>query len=352
MFSVGMGVIWVVLSGCAQESNLFLAPTPEDSDTNGESDDATVTDTGNDLSDTGTGDTDTDDTQIVDTGTSDTAVEGDDPASDCHLGSFDWTPRAFDAPADSLQCAGDKFIRFDAEYGLWIGVQTCTDGGEYRIYLASQESGPYLHALDWAGHGQDHCELVSAAFTLPNEDDITSGGCATCATSYNLSVPGVAAYHRGNLGTAWEHTATSATSDMTSRLRCGVSFDTCDEAPPPSQTFACAAGATVQVRHPIPAGDMLWGASSNTGDGACQGEVTFPADLSATSPWNQFHHRLDGSSYQDPTAHYNGMTTRSSCGSSHCADLYYGDGSVHPDYCTVVAYCGTDGVGWTVGFTW
>ena len=53
---------------------------------------------------------------------------------------------------------------------------------------------------DYAGHGQDHCELVNPVSTLPNEDDITSSGCASCSTGPLFDFIGVPVYVRAVIG--------------------------------------------------------------------------------------------------------------------------------------------------------
>jgi hypothetical protein len=45
------------------------------------------------------------------------------------------------------------------------------------------------------GHGQDHCELVNPAFTIPNED-ITSGGCTSCSVGGVVDVMDVPVFAR------------------------------------------------------------------------------------------------------------------------------------------------------------
>ena len=53
--------------------------------------------------------------------------------------------------------------------------------GRYKIYLSTASTGIFYEVGDYAGNGQDHCGLVNPAFRIPNEDDITSGGCPRCA---------------------------------------------------------------------------------------------------------------------------------------------------------------------------
>jgi hypothetical protein len=110
-----------------------------------------------------------------------------------------------------------------------VGLVSC-GGTELRVYLSAAESGPYLPALDVAGHGQDHCQLVDPTFTIPNEDDITSGGCATCATSTNLPLEGVPGWYRAFYGEPFTYVErTGEWSWQTSRLDCGVPAAQCDD---------------------------------------------------------------------------------------------------------------------------
>lgn len=167
-----------------------------------------------------------------DTGAADTgAPPADTGATTTESGCVDgtWSRATFTFPPDDLSCAGDQVIRFDADQGLWVGLVSC-GGTELRVYLSAAESGPYLPALDVAGHGQDHCQLVDPTFTIPNEDDITSGGCATCATSTNLPLEGVPGWYRAFYGEPFTYVErTGEWSWQTSRLDCGVPAAQCDD---------------------------------------------------------------------------------------------------------------------------
>lgn len=139
----------------------------------------------------------------------------------------EWVQTTFTYPPDALSCAGDQFIHYEPRAGLWVGVVSC-GGTAYRIYLSESESGEYLPAMDTAGHGQDHCELLDPTFTIPNEDDITSGGCAACSTSRNLPLEGVPGWYRAVFGTAFTFIAsTGEWSWQTSQLDCAVDLATC-----------------------------------------------------------------------------------------------------------------------------
>jgi hypothetical protein len=136
----------------------------------------------------------------------------------------DLVPATFEFPADALSCAGRQWVREVPSQGLWVGVVECDDGYT-RFYLASNSNGPYLPALDAAGHGQDHCELVNPAFTLPNEDAIDSGSCPSCRIQTNLPLEGVSAYGRAFLGTSFFYVPTTPSwSYQTSRIDCGCAW--------------------------------------------------------------------------------------------------------------------------------
>ncbi|MCU0656817.1 MAG: hypothetical protein MUF64_16660, partial [Polyangiaceae bacterium] len=105
----------------------------------------------------------------------------------------DLVRRKIDTPPDGQSCEGPSFVRWSSEQNLWVGAVSCGDGS-VRLYLAESEQGPFLPALDIAGHGQDHCELLVPGFTLGNEDDIASGSCASCSTGPNIAIEGKAGY--------------------------------------------------------------------------------------------------------------------------------------------------------------
>ena len=133
----------------------------------------------------------------------------------------DFFQRKLDVPPDEQSCEGPGFVRWSSEQNLWVGVVSCGDGA-VRIYLSESEQGPFLPALDTAGHGQDHCELLVPGFTLKNEDNIASGSCASCSTGPNLSIEGLPGYVRSQLGEPFVFVPeTGAWSYQTSRLSCG-----------------------------------------------------------------------------------------------------------------------------------
>ncbi len=178
-----------------------------------------------------------------------TAAEGDSPPVDTGLASdtgaedpveepppeesvcdptTSWVQTPFLVPQDALTCTGDQYVHYDAASDLWVGVVTCTGTEFVRLYLSELADGPYFQALDLAGHGQDHCQLLDPAFTIPVEDDITSGGCSGCATSMNLPVEGVPGFARAFFGEPFTfYASTGEWSWQTSQLDCDVDLVTC-----------------------------------------------------------------------------------------------------------------------------
>lgn len=175
-------------------------------------------------------DTDADDTggdeQGVDPADTDEAADTDSPSGQTCTPD-EWVASSFSFPPDALSCGGAQLVRFDVNQGLWVGLVHC-GGTAMRVYLSAAEAGPYLPALDLAGHGQDHCELIDPTFTLPNEDDITSGGCTSCATSTNLPLEGVSGWARAFLGEAFTYVDTTGPwSWQTSRIDCATDPAVC-----------------------------------------------------------------------------------------------------------------------------
>lgn len=128
------------------------------------------------------------------------AGPGDPPPDD----SFEWTPLDFRTAGKTFSgCLGGKrFVRPSRRYGLWVGVELCS-GRRYKIFLGPSRDGAFAEVVDGSGHGQDHCELVSSKFELPNDDDITSGGCTSCRIEQARSSgegTGVYVYARGAIG--------------------------------------------------------------------------------------------------------------------------------------------------------
>ena len=84
-------------------------------------------------------------------------------------------------------CAGVVHVIYNATYDRWIQVVLCS-AQRYDLLMGDSEAGPFYKIGDGAGHGQDHCELVNPTFTIPDEDDINSGTCSTCAVASAGSV--------------------------------------------------------------------------------------------------------------------------------------------------------------------
>jgi hypothetical protein len=162
----------------------------------------------------------------------------------------DLAPAEFSFPDDALACDGPQFVRYVEEQELWVGIVGCGDGA-VRFYLAAAPEGPFLPALDVAGHGQDACELIRPGFFLPEGDDITSGGCADCSIGMNLPLEGVAGYSRAASGERYTFVAeTGPWSYQVGRVNCGCSAgeagsaasgsggdaDDGEQDPPPAET--------------------------------------------------------------------------------------------------------------------
>ncbi len=75
----------------------------------------------------------------------------------------------------SERCTGASIVLDrTAAYGLWVKVVLCSPT-RYDLFLGPTQAGPFSKITDTNHLGQDHCELVNPAFTLPNEAAITSG---------------------------------------------------------------------------------------------------------------------------------------------------------------------------------
>ncbi len=173
------------------------------------------------------GDTAEQDDSDTTAGAPDTDAADTDAPSGQTCTPDEWVASNFSVPPDALSCSGTQIVRFDAVQGLWVGLVHC-GGTAMRIYLSANETGPYLPALDVAGNGQDHCELIDPNFTIPNEDDITSGGCTACATSINLPLEGVSGWYRAFFGEAFVYVdTTGAWSWQTSRIDCATDPAVC-----------------------------------------------------------------------------------------------------------------------------
>ena len=134
----------------------------------------------------------------------------------------------------SSACTGAKFVRFDSHYSMWVGAILCDSADNYKLYMSDSPDGAFLEIADYAGHGEDHCELVDPGFSLTNEVDITSGGCTDCSLGKPIEVTNIPVFARGHLGERFTRVSTPSTWPhlTTTTYACGVSIRT-----PPS----CAA---------------------------------------------------------------------------------------------------------------
>jgi hypothetical protein len=113
----------------------------------------------------------------VDAAVADTSLERQPDVAPDHGGSV-WIAAPV-APTTGSGCSDASYVSFNEEYQKWIAIILCTPV-RYKVLMAVTKEGPYLDIGDLGGSGQDQCELVNPEFTLPDEDDIKSGGCATC----------------------------------------------------------------------------------------------------------------------------------------------------------------------------
>lgn len=118
---------------------------------------------------------------------------------DTGTSSVSWSPTTFTSTTGESACSGSSFVRWLPSYQKWVAVILCTPD-RYKIFMGEDAAGPFHSIGDFAGNGQDHCELVNPAFTIPNEDDITSGGCTTCALGPFINPVGSRGYSRARFG--------------------------------------------------------------------------------------------------------------------------------------------------------
>jgi hypothetical protein len=137
-------------------------------------------------------------------------------------GPHGWEPAAFSTLTPPA-CTGARFVRYDPKYQAWIGAIQCGAASRYKLYMSRIRNEPFLEIADYAGHGQDHCELVNPAFTIPNEDDITSGGCIGCAVGPLVDIDGVPVFARARFGDPFQRVQARFWSDLTTTFySCGV----------------------------------------------------------------------------------------------------------------------------------
>jgi len=153
------------------------------------------------------------------------ACEGWEPAA------LDRVPETIDETywsAEAMNCDGPSFRRFDARYGLWVGLVSCGDAG-YRFFLSEVAEGPYLPATDTSGHGQDFCELLDPSFRIELGDVITSGGCTECSIGANYSFVSGEVFVRGFFGERFVRTeALSWGGYQSSVIRCATGPLACE----------------------------------------------------------------------------------------------------------------------------
>jgi cysteine-rich repeat protein len=152
--------------------------------------------------------------------------DGDGCSSFCTLegAGYDWQPFNFHFGPTQTPCIGARYVRFSAEYGRYVGLSLCSPE-RYKIYLGDSLQGTFYQLGDYAGHGQDHCELVNPAFTIPNEDDVTSG-CPSCAVGDMTNPVGTKGYSRAVFGEAFSFEGSWPQYNLysVSWYECGVSI--------------------------------------------------------------------------------------------------------------------------------
>lgn len=127
-------------------------------------------------------------------------------------------------------CAGITRVVFNARYSKYIKLVHCSEA-RYDMFMGESASGPFYKIGDTGGHGQDHCELLNESFTIPHEDDVTSGTCKKCAVGHAGSVGklpaqwGTKIYHRSRFGESFTFADALHWSIHTSCwYQCDVSF--------------------------------------------------------------------------------------------------------------------------------
>lgn len=153
----------------------------------------------------------------------DDGYEVDELLAGC-IGSDGWESVDFETLSPP-SCDGPRFIRRDERYDVWVGAILCGDRDRYKLYMSEARTEPFLEIADYAGHGQDHCELVNPAFRIPDEDDITSGGCTDCEVGPLVDVDGIPVYARARFGEPFELVQARFWADLTTTFyACGVAI--------------------------------------------------------------------------------------------------------------------------------
>lgn len=98
--------------------------------------------------------------------------------------SSDWEREDFktETPAE---CAGDRFVRFDQNYGVWIGAISCDSADTYKLYMSERRDGTFLDIADFSGYGQDHCgsSIHRSRFPMTTTSRAAAARVARSATS-------------------------------------------------------------------------------------------------------------------------------------------------------------------------
>lgn len=137
-----------------------------------------------------------------------------------------WLPLEFQTHDNTRYCDGKRFVHFSQKYDVWVGAELCDDAGTtYKLYMSDESRGTYHEIADFSGHGQDHCELLDPAFRIPNDDDVTSGGCRTCAVGGVIDVDGIPVFARSRFGEPFTRVSASFWGDLTTPwYRCGATI--------------------------------------------------------------------------------------------------------------------------------
>lgn len=164
-----------------------------------------------------------------------------------------WRKANFTTHNTSSTCSGDKYIGYSSRYALYVGAQLCGSNNTYKLYMSDSENGTYYQIADTGGHGQDHCELVNQSFTIPNDDEITSGTCKNCSLGDMFDVQNEPVYVRSKIGESFKKAQSTYWADLTTKsYSCGVSI----------QSVTTVAPSSV-VTSTVPL-DVKWGPQSNT----------------------------------------------------------------------------------------
>lgn len=138
-----------------------------------------------------------------------------------------WEAFAFSSYAATTPCAGARYVRYMDEYSLWVGAVLCTPT-RYKLFLGAAKDGTFYQMGDYAGNGQDHCEMVNDVFSIPNEDDVQSGGCGACQLGPLIfsDVNNGPVYSRATFGTCFDYEASWPQFNLYSVewYECGVSI--------------------------------------------------------------------------------------------------------------------------------